>query len=214
MAAKINDNYISILNHKITLNDMKDEMYYMFNIAHCNNPDIADSIYFSKLNQEDKDIFNNFKEQKLYDIANISDYKKPFFFNNITKYKSYNNKIYCIPLKLENNNFNNLTCIDDIMLNFNIFYKTLKFKIKQEKITKNIYNDLQIYNKKLIDLDKAVFNINIKLQSQDKIVYNLCNIVEQKYIQLDNIDKKRNIYLILFVIISSAFNLIISYKMI
>ena len=90
-------------------------MYYMFDIAHCNDETIADSIYLSKLNQEDK--LNHFKEQKLYDIANIYHNKKPMFNNN---------KIFCLPINLQIDNYNNISCVNDIMMHINIFYKTLK----------------------------------------------------------------------------------------
>jgi hypothetical protein len=49
MSIQINDNSIIILNHRITIDDMINEMYYICNNSHYNNPNIADSIYFSKL---------------------------------------------------------------------------------------------------------------------------------------------------------------------
>jgi hypothetical protein len=235
MTIKINNNSIYILNHRITLDDMINEMYYMFDIAHCNDETIADSIYLSKLNQEDKDKLNHFKEQKLYDIANIYHNKKPMFNNNIVRYDIYNNKIFCLPINLQIDNYNNISCVNDIMMHINIFYKTLKFKIKQERITRNIYKDLQIFNKKIIDLEKSFYNMTITLKTQDKIIYKLCSMVEEKYIKFDNVInkhidaadkcyktikndlnaiKKREIYLISFVIITTFINLIITYKII
>jgi hypothetical protein len=237
MTVKINDNSIFILNHRITLDDMINEIYYMFNIAHCNEPSVADIIYLSQLNQEDKDRFHQFREQKLYDIATISHYKKPIFNNNIN-YKLKNNKIYCLAkntLIEEYNDINCINCINDIMIHINIFYKTLKFKIKQERITRNIYKDLHISNKKIIDLEQSFYNMTKALKSQDKVIYKLCNIVEEKHITFDitlnkhidtvekfyklsridiNYIKKREIYLILFVIITTFINFMISYKMI
>jgi hypothetical protein len=230
MTIKITDKSIYILNYRITLDDMINEMYYMFDIAHCNDPIVADSIYLSKLNQEDKDKFNHFKEQKLFDLANIYHDKKPIFNNNIVKYQLYNDKFFCLPIKTSINNYTNINCINDIMMNINIFYKTLKFKIKQERITKNIYKDLEIFNKRIIDLEHSFYNMTKSLKMQDKIIYKLCSIVEEKNIKFDNrinkyIDtadkcyetikndlnsiKKREIYLILFVIITTFINLII-----
>jgi hypothetical protein len=227
MTVKINDNSIFILNHCITLDDMINEIYYMFNIAHCNEPSVADIIYLSQLNQEDKDRFHQFREQKLYDIATISHYKKPIFNTNIN-YKLKNNKIYCInKIYLQGSDIN---CINDILIHINIFYKTLKFKIKQERITRNIYKDLHISNKKIIDLEHSFYNMTKALKTQEKVIYKLCNIVEEKHITFDitlnkHIDtaeksyklfrneidsiKKREIYLILFVIITTFINFMI-----
>jgi hypothetical protein len=230
MTVKINDNSIFILNHRITLDDMINEIYYMFNIAHCNEPSVADIIYLSQLNQEDKDRFHQFREQKLYDIASIAHYKKPIFNTNIAIYQSNNNKIYCLAKNTLIEEYNDINCINDIMIHINIFYKTLKFKIKQERITRNIYKDLHISNKKIIDLEQSFYNMTKALKSQEKVIYKLCNIVEEKHIKFDNtinkhidtaekyyklfrneIDsiKKREIYLISFVIITTFINFMI-----
>jgi hypothetical protein len=236
MNIKINENSISILNHRITIDDMINEIYNTIQIAHCNEPSVADTIYFSQLNQEDKDAYNNFKEQKLYNAAIISHNKKPIFNNNIAIYQSKNNKIYCInKIHSQIIDITDITCINDIMMYINIFYKTLKFKIKQERITKNIYNDLHIFNKRIIDLEKSFYNMTNALKTQEKIIYKLCNIVEEKNINFDiiinkhidtaeknnklfrndiNSIKKKEIYLISFVIITTFINLIISYKII
>ena len=79
MSFKINNNSIAILNHKITIDDMINEIYYMFNNSHYNDPKIADNIICSNLNQDDKDKFNNFREQKLHDAIINSDIIKPVF---------------------------------------------------------------------------------------------------------------------------------------
>jgi hypothetical protein len=235
MNIKINENSISILNHRITIEDMINEIYNTFQIAHCNEPSVADTIYFSQLNQEDKDAYNNFKEQKLYNAAIISHNKKPIFYNNIAIYQSNNNKIYCLSKNILIEEYNDIKCINDIMIHLNIFYKTLKFKIKQERITRNIYKDLSFTNKKIIDLEQSFYNMTKALKTQEKIIYKLCNIVEEKHINFDiiinkhidtaekfnklfrndiNSIKKREIYLISFVIITTFINLIISYKII
>ena len=94
MSVRINDNSIVILNHRITIDDMIDEIHYLCNNAHNNDQKIADSIYFEHLNKDDRDKINNFREQKLHDAAQISPKIKPLFNNNNIKYQSYKNYRY------------------------------------------------------------------------------------------------------------------------
>jgi len=234
MNIRINDNSISIFNHKITIDDMINEMYYIFDIAHCNETNIADNIYFSELNNDDRDKFNNFIEQTLYDAAIISHNKKPIFKNSITRYKSSCNKIYCLPI-LSSHSYNNsdIKCIDDIMININIFYKTLKFKIKQERMTKHIYKELEFTNHKLKDLEIKYNELKKMIQLQDKVIHKLCDCVDYKYTNFNNtinnqnstinkyftnlnynfnIIKNRQYYKIIFIIIATLINIIISYQ--
>ena len=184
MPVKVNDNSIIFLNHRITIDDMINEMYYIFNNALYNNPNIADSIYLSNLNQEDKDKFNNFREQKLHDAIKIADNIKPIFKNNNVAYHFNNNKIYCNLVKPFNNN--NINCINDLILYINIFYKVLKFKIKQEKITKNIYNDLNIATKKLIKIENKYYEIENTLKAHEKHINKLCSCIDYIYNSNDN----------------------------
>lgn len=235
MNIRINDNSISIFNHKITIDDMINEMYYIFNIAHCNEPNIADNIYFSELNNDDKDKFNNFIEQKLYDAAIISHNIKPIFKNSITRYKSSCNKIYCLPI-ISSCPFNNsdIKCVDDIMININIFYKTLKFKIKQERMTKNIYKELEFTKDRLKNLEIKYYEVKKMIQLQDKVIHKLCDCIDYKYTNFNNtinnqnlainkyftnlnydvsIIKNRQYYFIIFIIIATIINIIISYQL-
>ena len=227
MPVKVNDNSIIFLNHRITIDDMINEMYYIFNNALYNNPNIADSIYLSNLNQEDKDKFNNFREQKLHDAIKIADNIKPIFKNNNVAYHFNNNKIYCNLVKPFNNN--NINCINDLILYINIFYKLLKFKIKQEKITKNIYNYLNIANKKLIKIENKYYEIENTLKAHEKHINKLCSCIDYIYNSNDNYIsrnliinnnyndinneiiniKNRQKYIIIFVIILSIINIFI-----
>ena len=227
MPVKVNDNSIIFLNHRITIDDMINEMYYIFNNALYNNPNIADSIYLSNLNQEDKDKFNNFREQKLHDAIKIADNIKPIFKNNNVAYHFNNNKIYCNLVKPFNNN--NINCINDLILYINIFYKVLKFKIKQEKITKNIYNDLNIATKKLIKIENKYYEIENTLKAHEKHINKLCSCIDYIYNSNDNYIsrnliinnnyndinneiiniKNRQKYIIIFVIILSIINIFI-----
>jgi hypothetical protein len=188
MSIQINDNSIIFLNHRITIDDMINEIYYICNISHCNNPNIADSIYFSKLNNDDKNKLNNFREHKLFTAATIANKTKPIFNNNI-RYQSYNNKICCISVKsILNDYYNNINCINDFMIYINIFYKVLKFKIKQERITKHIYNDLRLTNKKLNDIEHKYYDLKQLLRSQEKHINKLCNCIDYIYNSYDIIN--------------------------
>lgn len=184
MSIQINDNYIIFLNHRITTDDMINEMYYICNNSHYNNPNIADSIYLSGLNKDLKDKLNNFREHNLFTAATIAHKTKPLFNNNV-KYQSYNNKIYCISAKSSLDDYNNINSINDFMIYINIFYKVLKFKIKQERITKNIYNDLKLTNKKLCDIEHKYYDLKQLLRSQEKQINKLCNYIDYLYNSFD-----------------------------
>lgn len=191
MSFKINNNSIVILNHKITIDDMINEIYYMFNNSHYNDPKIADNIICSNLNQDDKDKFNNFREQKLHDAIINSDIIKPFFKNNTVKYQSYNNKLYCLSVKsILDDYYNNINCINDFIIYINIFYKVLKFKIKQERITKNISNDLHLTNRKLMELENKFYEFRNILRSHEKQIDKICNQIDYIY---NTYDKNKNI---------------------
>ena len=191
MSIQFHDNSIIFFNHRITIDDMINEMYYICNNAHYNNPNIADSIYLSGLNKDDKDKLNNFREHNLFTAATIAHKKKPLFNNNNNvRYQSYNNKIYCISVKsILDDYYNNINCINDFMIYINIFYKVLKFKIKQERITKNIYNDLKLTNKKLYDIEHKYYDLKQLLRSQEKQINKLCNCIDYIY---NNNDIKNN----------------------
>lgn len=192
MSVQINDNSIIILNHRITIDDMINEMYYICNNSHYNNPNIADSIYFSKLNNDDKYKLNNFREHKLFTAATIADKTKPIFNNNI-RYQSYNNnKICCISVKSILDDDDNINCIKDFIIYINIFYKVLKFKIKQERITKNIYNDLQLTNKKLNDIENKYYDLKQILRSHEKHINKLYNCIDYIYNSYDIINNNDN----------------------
>ena len=190
MSIQINENSIIFLNHHITTDDMINEMYYICNNSHYNNPNIADSIYLSGLNKDDIDKLNNFREHNLFTAATIAHNTKPLFNNNNVKYQSYNNKIYSISVKSNlDDYYNNINSINDFMIYINIFYKVLKFKIKQERITKNIYNDLKLTNKKLYDIEHKYYDLKQLLRSQEKHINKLCNYIDYIY---NNNDIKNN----------------------
>ena len=191
MPVKVNDNSIIFLNHRITIDDMINEMYYICNNAHYNNPNIADSIYLSGLNKDDIDKLNNFREHNLFTAATIAHKKKPLFNNNNNvRYQSYNNKIYCISVKsILDDYYNNINCINDFIIYINIFYKVLKFKIKQERITKNISNDLHLTNRKLNEIEHKYYDLKQILRLHEKHINKLCNCIDYIY---NNNDIKYN----------------------
>ena len=191
MSIQFHDNSIIFFNHRITIDDMINEMYYICNNAHYNNPNIADSIYLSGLNKDDKEKLNNFREHNLFTAATIANKTKPLFNNNNVKYQSYNNKIYCISVKsILDDYYNNINCINDFIIYINIFYKVLKFKIKQERITKNISNDLHLTNRKLMELENKFYEFRNILRSHEKQIDKICNQIDYIY---NTYDKNKNI---------------------
>lgn len=101
----------------------------------------------------------------------------------------------------------------------------MKFKIKQEKITKNIYNDLNIATKKLIEIENKYYEIKNTLKAHEKHINKICScidyiynsndnyisrnlIINNNYNEIINI-KNRQVYIIIFVIILSIINIFI-----
>jgi DNA repair ATPase RecN len=79
-----------------------------------------------------------------------------------------------------------------ILIYINIFYKVLKFKIKQERITKNIYNDLQLTNKKLNDIENKYYDLKQILRSHEKHINKLYNCIDYIYNSYDIINNNDN----------------------
>jgi hypothetical protein len=102
----------------------------------------------------------------------------------------------------------------------------LKFKIKQERLTKNIYNDLQLTNRKIIDIEIKFNDIKSTLKACEKQINKLCDCVDYIYNSNDTsinkntiikncyndinnefkIIKNRQFYIIVFVIIYTFIN--------
>lgn len=159
----IDENKIIIMGHKITINDMIDNLYYRTNIAWSNNINGLRLLYLDNLNKKDKKLFDNFIYNKLSIAAKDANSINPIFkfiYNNINndeyyldidntlnieyiEYKTINNnykiKIY------QNNKDRNKFIEKDWYWHISYlepFYSTLKFKIKEERITRNLRNEM------------------------------------------------------------------------
>ena len=55
----INDNYISIMNHIITVNDMVDNLYYRTDISWAKNVKCVNLLYLNNLKENNKTQLNN-----------------------------------------------------------------------------------------------------------------------------------------------------------
>lgn len=181
----INNNYISIMNHIITIDDMIDNLYYRTNISWAKNVKCINLLYLNNLNKNDKENLNNLITTKLYDEIKKRNINKPIFkyidYDICDKYnlysigykKSSRTENYIIPIKIfKTQDYN----INEIIENLEPFYTTLKYKIKEEKITRNIRNDLNDFKKcqyqNIIKLTNDIRNINRYLKDEIRNIKN------------------------------------------
>ena len=168
-----NDSSINLLNHKITINDMIDNLYYRTDIALSKNEMAMKLLYINNLSDDDKNNFYYLINAKISEKSKIANYKKPIFKFIDMKYNDINEDYF---LDIENINYKNhyieykinndvntykikIYQSDYDKYKFNHrdwswhisylepFYSTLKFKIKEERITRNLRNDLNDYKK-------------------------------------------------------------------
>lgn len=182
------DESITILDHKITIDDMIHQLYYINDIE-LSKYNGLHHIYTASNNNN-----NNFNDiiikinNKLCNASLIADNKKPIFriledynkitfnnnnealYNNIDEFrkeKEINNNIipnFFVNEKHKTDFYNNW---NNIILNFNLLFSTLKFKIKEERLTRNLRNDL-----------KQFINNQNKINNDLKMI---CKTYEQKY---------------------------------
>jgi hypothetical protein len=113
----IDENKITIMGHRITINDMIDNLYYRTDIAWSKNLIGLKLLYLDNLNKKDKKLFDNIIYNNLSIAAKDANSVNPIFkfiYNN-----SNNDEYY---LDIDNDNNNDLT----------IEYKTINnnYKIK------------------------------------------------------------------------------------
>ena len=178
------DNYISIMNHIITIDDMIDNLYYRTDIAWTKNVKCVNLLYLNNLKENDKAQLNNIIVNKLQEEVKKRDINKPIFkyieYDICDKYnlysigykKSSRTENHIIPIKIFKTPDNN---INEIIENLEPFYSTLKYKIKEEKITRNIRNDFNDFKKcqyqNIIKLTNDIRDIrkNIKIRDYNNI---------------------------------------------
>ena len=205
----INQNSITLMNHTITINDMIDNLYYRTDIELAKNEKALKILYINNLDENDKNYFYHLINAKISEESKIANLIKPIFKfivieNNNDEYfleiDNSSNNTY-IDYKT-NNKFNykiNIYQTEDDKYKFNNrdwswhilslepFYSTLKFKIKQEKITKKIRNDFNEYKK---TNDKKYYTLaNDLIDVKNNINKN--NIIFKYYIGI--------IYLLMFI---------------
>lgn len=198
----INDDSITIMNHKISFDEINDILNYKSKIALC---DANNRVLFN--NMYDNNIIEKIADVTLTKQNNNPIFKiiKTFYSENT---QQYNIKIYMdrstrceIPLKDFIDINDKIDFYSDkwrnIIYHSDPLFTTLKFKIKEEKITRNLRNDFNNLCK-----NQNKFNIKLKNELNDNILDITCgfhnilqNIIkEQKNINnnLKNIIKNNN----------------------
>lgn len=186
----IDENKITIMGHRITINDMIDNLYYRTDIAWSKNLIGLKLLYLDNLNKKDKKLFDNIIYNNLSIAAKDANSINPIFkfiYNN-----SNNDEYY---LDIDNDNNNDLTIEYKTINNNNYkikiyqnnkdrhkffdkdwywhisylepFYSTLKFKIKEEKITRNLRNDM---NHNFITITNDIRKIRNIIKNQEIII--------------------------------------------
>ena len=184
---EIYNNYISIMDHIISIDDMVENLYYRTDIAWSKNVKCINLLYLNGLKDTSKLSLNTLITKRLNEAVEVANEKKPIFryfdydtCNNYNLFtigykKSSRTENHIIPIKIfENPNLN----INDIISNLEPLCSTLKYKIKEERITRNLRNDLNNfkqtqyikYNNLLTDI-RRLKNI-IKKHEDREINYN------------------------------------------
>lgn len=150
----IDNNYISIMDQVITIDDMIDNLYYRSDIASTKNIKYINLLFLNGLKESSKLSLNHLIENKLYEAVKNADIKKPIFkyidYDICDKYnlytigykKSSRTENHIIPIKIYKKDN-----IEDVISNLEPLYSTLKYKIKEERITRNLRNDLNDFKK-------------------------------------------------------------------
>lgn len=190
MDIDICNNKITIMGHRITLNDMIDNLYYRTDIAWCKNLNGIRLLYLDNLNKKDRKTFDNIIYNKISIAAKDANSIKPIFkfiYNNskteeyyldidninneYIEYKTINNnyKINIYQNKKDKNKFIDKDWYWHISY-LEPFYSTLKFKIKEERITRNLREEMN-YNYTIIYND--IKKLRNKNKNQEIIIKNI-----------------------------------------
>lgn len=166
---EIDNNYISIMNHIITIDDMIDNLYYRTDIAWSKNVKCINLLYLNGLKDNSILSLNSLITERLNEAVKVANEKKPIFryidYDICNKYnlytigykKSSRTENHISPIKIfENPNLN----INEIVSNLEPLYSTLKYKIKEERITRNLRKDLDHFkNKQYINNNNILTDI-------------------------------------------------------
>lgn len=166
-----NDNSITIMNHKIIIDDLIEQTYYTTNNAIINDMTLFNNMYLDKLNEIEKKQWFKFIRLDYRKAIDIAHKLKPVFpiIDKIDKYNIYipisisgKQQYQCIQIKPNSI----ITWYFDWIIN-----KTLKFKIKHERYTKNIRKELEYSNNRITILEN-------KIKDNDKYYKNIIDKFE------------------------------------
>jgi len=194
----IDENKITIMGYRITINDMIDNLYYRTDIAWSKNIIGLKLLYINNLNKKDKKLFDNIIYNNLSIAAKDANSINPIFK---FIYNNSNNDEYYLDIDNDNDNNNDLNIeYKTINNNYKIkiyqnnkdrhkfidkdwywhisylepFYSTLKFKIKEERLTRNLRNDMN-YN--FITITNDIRKIRNIIKNQEIIIKNIKNTI-------------------------------------
>lgn len=190
------DNSITIMNHTITFDDIYERLYYNVNkaILDVNNMKLFNNLYYDKLNNTDKQKWDEISNGFLFNEKITKQHLIKPFYPNFNKTNNKNSdeivmKFSDMIFKFKNINGEYLKS-NQPHHHIGLGHKTLlfeeiKFRIKQERITSIIRKDLE--NK---------YNcINEKFdKQQDQITNIICKILDNTN---NNIKRHENKYSIL-----------------
>lgn len=160
---KINDNSITIMNHTIKMNDMIEQTYFNVNNTILNNFIIFNKIYYDNLNNNDKKKWYKFTRTDYFKEVDKAIIINPLY-PNLNSYSNNDNFLImrgniCNKFKQEYYEIDLTNDCTSYCYLYWIFNKTLKFKIKQERYTRTIRNELDIANNKIKILEKERYYI-------------------------------------------------------
>ena len=198
---EVDNNYISLMGHTITTDDMIENLYYRTDISWAKNVKCFNLLYLNGLKESSILSLNTLLIDKLNDEIKKADEIKPIFrfidsklcdkYNlySIGYKKSSRTENYTIPIKIFKSEEVN---INEIVENLEPLYSTLKYKIKEERITRNIRNDINA-------LKKSNYIYNIKIGNEIRELRKIIKINDEKcYTEIDKLciisDKYYNYY--------------------
>ena len=160
---KIDDNSITIMNHCITVNDAIEQEYYRITMDILNRPSLFYELYI------DKDIENKCKFEYL---------KHQIYPNERNKLNQLK------PIIPQNIDDNNSLKISWRLLSSDMFIAALKFKIKEERITRNLRKNLEFTNHKIKIVENKLSLLIAKYINNLKITNNYIKSIETNYATL------------------------------
>ena len=202
---KMNDQKsITILNHNITIDDMIEQTYYNASLCNINNNTKRfNELYFTHLNELDKNKWRNFMNQFYIEIDIINNIKPLFIITN-------SDSCNLIPIATDYDNIEMLEVNSQHQFwrKINILNNLLKFKIKEERLLKIVRNENETLHYKIKSLENKLLVLNYKYNN---IVDNssICKkyLLYQEKINNDNKYERYYLWYIIFILVVSVFNL-------